>query len=101
MLRRVSLLSIIPATILLTACGAAFASNGINTANLQTVDFARLSQMKSGQSCATTFLGLFTDGSAMISDAARAGGLRKVELVEYKITANPLFSKQCAMVYGQ
>jgi hypothetical protein len=73
----------------------------MNTANLQAVDFARLGQMKSGESCATTVLGLFTDGSALISDAAKAGGLRKVDLVEYKFSVNPLFSKQCVMVYGQ
>jgi hypothetical protein len=85
----------------LSACNTAFVSNGMNTANLQTVDFARLNQMKSGESCATTILGLFTDGSAMISDAAKSGGLRRVDLVEYKISANPLFSKQCAIVYGQ
>jgi hypothetical protein len=89
------------AVLVVSACSAAYTSNGINTANLQTVDFSRLSQMKSGESCATTILGLFTDGSAMISDAARIGGLRKVDLVEYKVTANPLFSRQCATVYGQ
>ncbi|MFN2533423.1 MAG: TRL domain-containing protein [Pyrinomonadaceae bacterium] len=57
--------------------------------------------MKQGESCATTYLGLFTDGSALISDAAKAGGLRKVDLVEYKMSSNPLFSRQCAVVYGQ
>ena len=92
---------VLSTVLVLSACSAAYTSNGINTANLQAVDFSRLSQMKSGQSCATTILGLFTDGSAMISDAARSGGLRKVDLVEYKISANPLFSRQCATVYGQ
>ena len=100
MTRRIVSLFLIPLAIATSACGAAYASNGINSANLQTVDFGRLSQMKTGESCATTFLGLFTDGSALISDAARAGGLRKVDLVEYKVSANPLFSKQCAIVYG-
>lgn len=94
-------LLIISSVALTSACTSGFVSNGMNTANLQTVDFARLAQMKQGESCATTFLGLFTGGSSMISDAARAGGLRKVDLVEYKVSANPLFSKQCAVVYGQ
>ena len=98
---RIHKLVVLSAVLVLSACSAAYTSNGINTANLQAVDFSRLSQMKSGQSCATTILGLFTDGSAMISDAARSGGLRKVDLVEYKISANPLFIRQCATVYGQ
>jgi hypothetical protein len=101
MLQKFSSLSAALALIVVSACSSAFMSNGMNTANLQTVDFGRISQMKSGESCATTILGIFTDGSAMISDAAKSGGLRRVELVEYKITANPLFSKQCAIVYGQ
>lgn len=96
-LRSILIVSLAVAT---NACAAGFASNGINTANLQTVDFSRLSQMKSGESCATTVLGLFTDGSALISDAARVGGLKRVDLVEYKVSVNPLFSKQCAIVYG-
>ena len=96
------LLSLLVFTVVLgtTACAAGFGSNGINTSNLQNVDFSRLSQMKSGQSCATTILSLFTDGSAQISDAAKAGGLKRVDLVEYKVSTNPLFSKQCATVYG-
>jgi hypothetical protein len=97
---RLRSLLLVPLAVASTACAAGYASNGMNTANLQTVDFSRLAQMKSGEACATTILGLFTDGSALISDAARQGGLKRVDLVEYKVSANPLFSKQCATVYG-
>ena len=98
---RFLVVALLPAVLVLNACGAVFATNGMNTSDLQTVDFSKLGQMKRGESCATTILGLFTDGSSLISDAARSGGLRKVDLVEYKFSANPLFSKQCAIVFGQ
>lgn len=94
-------LALVPAVLTLNACVSGFPANGMNNANLQAVDFSRVGQMKRGESCATTILGLFTNGSSLISDAAKAGGLKKVELVEYRGSANPLFSKQCAIVFGQ
>lgn len=84
-----------------TGCYSGFGANGMNTSDLQAVDFTKVSQMKRGESCATTLLSLFTEGSALITDAAKVGGIKKVQLVEYKASSNPLFSKQCTIVFGE
>lgn len=93
-------LSLVLTLVILSGCMATTAMNGINSADLHAVNFGNLSQMKRGESCSVTILMLFTDGSSLVSAAARAGGLSKVELVEYTSSSNPLFSKQCAIVYG-
>lgn len=86
---------------LLAGCTTAFAPTSMNVADLANVDFSNVQTMKQGESCATTILGLFTDGEAMVTTAARLGGISKVEVVEHKFSGNPLFSKQCVIVFGR
>lgn len=82
-------------------CTTIYPTNAVNTNSLESLDFSRVQTMKRGESCARTILGFISDGSASIADAARAAGIRTVELVEYRHTLNPLFAKQCTIVYGR
>jgi hypothetical protein len=86
---------------LLSACTAAFVPASINTVDLTNLNFAEVDNMRRGEACATTILGLFTDGEAMITSAARNARISKVEVIEHKVSGNPLFSRQCVIVFGR
>ena len=84
-----------------TGCYTGFGVNGTNSSDLQAVDTGRIAQMKRGESGATTVLPLIRNGSVPITDAAKAGGTKKVQLVEYKSSSNPLYGTQCTIVHGE
>jgi hypothetical protein len=86
---------------LCSACTAAFAPATMNTVSLNDLNFAEVENMRRGEACATTILGLFTDGEAMVTTAARNGRISRVEVVEHKVSGNPLFSRQCVIVFGR
>ena len=86
---------------LLTGCATLNPGNAMNTSNIQSVDFSKIEGMKRGEACTTIILGIFSDGSSMVTDAAKAGGIKTVELVEYRMSANPLFAKRCTIVFGR
>lgn len=86
---------------ILSGCATAFVPSSVNTTNLESVNFADVETMRRGESCATTILGLFTQGDALVTDAAANGGISQVEIVEHKLSANLLFSQQCVIVFGR
>lgn len=95
-------LLLLAATLPLTAgCTTAFVPSSGNMATLDDVDFSQIATMRRGESCATTILGVFTQGEAMITTAAQNAGISKVELVEHKVSANPLYAQQCVIVFGR
>lgn len=86
---------------LLAGCTTAFVPSGTNIANLATVDFSTVDDMRRGEACSTTILGIFTQGDAMITTAAENGGISHVDIVEHKVSMNPFYSKQCVIVFGR
>lgn len=82
-------------------CTTAFVPSGVNMVSVDDVNFSEVSSMKRGEACATTILGLFTQGEAMLTSAARNGGISRVEMIEHKLSANPFFSQQCVIVFGR
>ena len=86
---------------LAAGCTTAFVPSGVNLVSVDDVNFAEVANMKRGEACATTILGIFTQGEAMLTTAARNGGISRVELIEHKISANPLFAQQCVIVFGR
>jgi len=101
-MRRVGSLIILFVTFALTTgCATLNPGNAVNSSNIQSVDFSKIEGMKRGEACTTVVLGLFSDGSSLISDAAKAGGIKTVELVEYKVSNNPIFSKRCTIAFGR
>lgn len=96
-IRMLALAAIIPLT---AACTTAFVPSSGNMVAIDQVDFTTIGNMKRGEACATTILGIFTQGDAMITTAARNAGISTVEIVEHKVSANPLFAQQCIIVFG-
>lgn len=56
---------------------------------------------KVGESCITSILGLMTTGTATIGEAAKAGGVTRINRVDYKFS-NMLgvYAKYCTVVVG-
>jgi hypothetical protein len=66
------------------------------------VDFAKLAQMKRGESCARTILYLFgPNGRASVAEAAKAGGLSRVVYVDNRYDNNVLRQQHCVIAYGE
>jgi hypothetical protein len=66
------------------------------------VDFAKLAQMKRGESCARTILYLFgPNGRASVEEAAKAGGLSRVVYVDNRYDNNVLRQQHCVIAYGE
>ena len=86
---------------LVAGCTAAFVPSSINTTELANVNFTEVQNMRRGESCSTTILGLYTDGEAMVTSAARSAGISRVSVVEHKLSSNPLFARQCVIVFGR
>lgn len=56
---------------------------------------------KTGEACQTSILGLITTGSATVGEGARAGGISKVNRVDYKFSnIIDLYAKYCIVVVG-
>jgi hypothetical protein len=66
------------------------------------VDFAKLAQMKRGESCARTILYLFgPNGRASVAEAAKTGGLSRVVYVDNRYDNNVLRQQHCVIAYGE
>lgn len=87
--------------ILMAGCVTAYVPTSTNMTSLEDVDFTEIGSMRRGEACATTWLGLFTQGDAMTTTAAQEAGIRTIQVVEHKISANIIFTKQCAIVFGR
>ena len=92
------LLLIAATTVALAGCSVN-SHNGINSSNLADVDFTK--EFKTGTSCETTVLIFGPFGDSSIVKAAKAGGIKKIDLVEYKRSGYILFSKRCTIVSGE
>lgn len=56
---------------------------------------------KVGEACQTSVLGLMTTGSATIGEAAKAGGITRINRVDYKFSnIVNVFAKYCTVVVG-
>jgi hypothetical protein len=70
-----------------------------NVTDIKNVDFSQ--NMKQGESCASWFLFFGPFGDASIVQAAKAAGIKKVEVIDYSAAWYLLVSKRCVVVYGQ
>ena len=70
----------------------------INTTSIDNVDFSR--SFKSSEACQSRFLFFPQVGDASVMTAAKAGGIKNVQLVDYKSTESFIFTKTCVMVWG-
>jgi len=93
-------MAMLPALIVLQGCYAGFIPTTNTATDLRTVDFSKLSQMKKGEACNSQFL-VFNTGSALVSDAAAAGGIKKINHVEYRYKGNLIMSSFCTIAYGE
>jgi hypothetical protein len=65
------------------------------------VDFAQLSTMRHGESCAKTILYTFgPSGRASVAAAAQQGGLRHVRYVDNRYDNNLFRQRYCVIAYG-
>lgn len=95
-------LLLIGALLLTTACSAVL-TPGITTYPVTSdVDFANLSSMRRGESCAKTILYLFgPSGRASVAAAAQAGGIRNVRYVDNRYDNNVFRQRYCVIAYGE
>jgi hypothetical protein len=85
---------------LFSVCGCVTVmSPAVNNADIEKVDFSK--SMKIGQSCQNWYLFFGPFGDASIVEAAKNAGIKKVDVVDYKVAWYVLFSQRCAVVYGQ
>ncbi|MFL5320835.1 MAG: TRL domain-containing protein [Myxococcaceae bacterium] len=72
------------------------------TTNLAQVDNLPANHnWKTGEACQTSILGLITTGSATVGEGARAGGITKVNRVDYKFSnLIDVYAKYCIVVVG-
>jgi hypothetical protein len=84
----------------MSGCIAAYTPVG-NVANLNDVDLT--SDFKTGESCAWfvlfNLLGPFGDMSVV--KAAKSEGIRKAEVIDYRIENYFIAARTCAVVYGK
>ena len=69
-----------------------------NTTSIENVDFSR--SFKSSEACQTKFLFFPQVGDASVMTAAKSGGIKNVEVVDYKSTESIIASKLCVKVWG-
>lgn len=66
------------------------------------VDFSELPNMKQGESCSLTILGIFgPNGDASVAAAARAGGISRVRYVDNRFENRFLWHRLCVVAYGE
>ena len=70
-----------------------------NMTDLQEVDFTQ--DFKTGESCATYYLIFGPFGNSSAVEAAKAAGIAKVEVAEYRYEWNVFTAKHCVVVHGQ
>ena len=95
------LLTCLLAVALATSGCASFVTPVGNITNLENVDMT--SNFKTGESCAWWFIfNLFGPfGDMSVVKAAQSSGIRKVEVVDYRLTSYLIASRNCAYVYGK
>jgi len=92
---------IIAASIGLAGCATTLTPISNNT-DITKIDFSKVSIMKSGRSCASTYLLIFGPfGTQSLVNAAMAGKLTKVQLVDQKPEGGFFVSSHCTIAYGQ
>jgi hypothetical protein len=84
-------------TLGLTGCSA-MNMNTLNNTDISDVDFSQ--EFKQGEACETTILFFGPFGSSSVVDAAKNGGVSKVEVVEQEFSSKILFGQRCTIVYG-
>jgi len=63
---------------------------------------AATGNLKKGEACATSILGIVATGDASISAAKKAGGISSIAYVDYTSYAIlGIFAKYCTVVYGR
>ncbi|WP_298449230.1 TRL domain-containing protein [uncultured Marinobacter sp.] len=82
----------------LSGCSAVAMNSG-NTADLNQVDFQK--EFKTGEACETSVLLFGPFGYSSVVDAAKNGGISKVEVVEQRFNSYILFGQRCTVVYGE
>jgi hypothetical protein len=65
------------------------------------INFDDVAKWKSGEDCASSFLGLGPFGTKSIVVAAQKGNIKKVNYYESFFHFYVLFWKQCVVVYGK
>lgn len=83
---------------LLSGCTSTALNTG-NQVNLADVDFK--DTFKVGESCERTFLIFGPFGSSSVVDAAKSGGLSKVQVVEQSFHNYILVTSRCTKVHGK
>lgn len=86
------------AAVAISGCSTMHTPAG-NMTDIKSTDFSK--SMKQGKSCATYLFGLIGPfGDSSLVDAAKNGGLSKVEVVDYKDGFYILFSQHCTVAHG-
>ena len=100
---RIPFMTIALASSLAFSSGCAFRMSPVgNSTDLTQVDFSDAAQWKKGESCITFLLGFFPiSRSASVYDAAIAGGISKVMVVDEEFKKGFLSRSTCITVYGK
>lgn len=70
-----------------------------NMTDIKSTDFSK--SMKQGEACATYLFGLIGPfGDSSLVDAAKNGGISKVEVVDYKDGFYIFISRHCTVAHG-
>lgn len=106
------LLSAVALSVLSGCAGAAFIgvapgtyglySDVQGTTNIHVAgDLPANKNWKVGEACQTSILGIMTTGSATIGEAGRAGGVTRINRVDYKFSnLLGIYAKYCTVVVG-
>lgn len=96
-------LPLLAAALLATAgCAAVITPAATTFPVTADLDFAELQNMKQGESCSLTVLGIFgPNGDASVAAAARAGNLTRVRYVDNRFENRILWHRFCVVAYGE
>lgn len=103
MLKKIALATVASAT-LLTGCATGYSpvGTGLITDVKGPITATGITGSKTGQSCASTIIGLVNNGDASIEAAMKAGGISKVATADYHTKGfYPFFGTTCTVVSGQ
>jgi hypothetical protein len=73
----------------------------INNSDLSKVDFSKVANAKTGKSCAKWYFIFGPFGDRSLVNAAKNGGISRVDVVDYSIENGFFTHSRCIVAYGE
>lgn len=94
-------LAILASISLLASCTYKYTPATSSMVNLTDYEIGNINSLKTGEACATSFMGIPSfESSTSVIDAMKNGGISKIKLVDKKVYNSFFVYKQCTVVHG-